>query len=323
MMKSRQSFFLVTMGLLLMTGCSNASLYKFEPGPFEILAANEIRIPDPIQQRDVTFRVLHPDGAGPFPVVVFSTGGFCPSQMYERIASHWVSHGYVFIAPNHVDSPNNPRAPGPAEMAVIVPSRIRDASLALDALDEIGQQANISGDLESDRVGIGGHSFGSGIAMMKIGMYTTEGERGAWGDAYDDRFRAAILLSPPGDSEETSADAFAGLRKPFIATGGTQDVGRIDPGGMAPGEWRRRAWLLAPPGDKYSAILDGADHYLGGLICNPERGGDPDPEAVAIVRALTLAFLDAYIKDERAAREFLLTANVSARTQGRVDYRYR
>lgn len=322
-MISRQCFFVVAISLLLMTGCSNASLYKSEPGPFQIMVANEIRIPGPLQQRDVTFRVLHPGGAGPFPVIVFSTGGFCPSQMYERIANHWVSHGYVFIAPNHVDSPNNPRAPAPAEMAVIVPSRTRDASLALDALDEIGRQANISGKIDADRVGIGGHSFGSGIAMMKIGMYTTAEERGEWGDAYDERFRAAILLSPPGDSEETSADAFAGLRTPFIATGGTEDVGRVDPGDMTPGDWRRRAWLLAPPGDKYSAILDGMDHYLGGLICNAERGGEPDPEAVAIIRALTTAFLDAYIKDEPAAKEYLLTADISAQTKGRVDYRYR
>ena len=322
-MISRQCVVLVAISLLLTAGCSNDSLYKFEPGPFEIIAANEVRITDPIQQRDVTFRVLHPDGAGPFPVVVFSSGGFCPSQMYERIANHWVSHGYVFIAPNHVDSPNNPQPPGPAEMAVIVPSRNRDVSLALDALDEIGRQADLTGKMAPDRVAIAGHSFGSGIAMFKIGMYTTEAERGAWGDAYDDRFGAAILLSPPGDSEETSADSFDGLRKPFIATGGTEDVGRIDPGDMTPGDWRRRAWLLAPPGDKYSAIIDGADHYLGGLICNPERGGDPDPEAVAIVRALTTAFLDAYIKDEPAAKEYLLTVDISAQTRGRADYRNR
>lgn len=323
MMNFRQCLCLVAISLLLISGCSKKSIYKFDPGPFAIEVADRVRIPDPIQQRDVTFRVLHPAGDGPFPVVVFSTGGFCPSQMYERIANHWVSHGYVFIAPNHIDSPNNPRSLGPAEMAVIVPSRTRDVSLALDALDEIARQAGLIGKMQPNRVAIAGHSFGSGIAMMKIGMHTTAEERGAWGDAYDARFRAAILLSPPGDSDETSPDVFAGLRKPFFATGGTRDVGRIDPGDMAPGEWRRRAWLLAPPGDKYSAIVDGADHYLGGLICNPERGGEPDPEAVAVIRALTTVFLDAYIKDEPDALAFLLTGDVSDRTQGRVDYRYR
>jgi hypothetical protein len=44
---------------------------------------------------------------------------------------------------------------------------------------------------------------------------------------------------------------------------------------------------------------------------------------VAIIRALTTAFLDAYIKDEPAAKEYLLTADISAQTRGRVDYRYR
>jgi hypothetical protein len=123
--------------------------------------------------------------------------------------------------------------------------------------------------------------------------------------------------------EQMTDNAFDGLSKPLIATGGTNDVGRVDPGEYPRAEWRTVAYQLAPPGDKYSIIVQDADHYLGGLICNPERGGEPDPEGVAIVRAMTTAFLDAYIKDDAAALEFLNSADVSDRTNGRALYQYR
>ena len=81
-------------------------------------------------------------------------------------------------------------------------------------------------------------------------------------------------------------------------------------------------YLLAPTGDKYSVITDGTDNFMGGLICNPKRGEDPDPEAAAIVRAMTTAFLDAYLKDEPAALDFLTTANVPALMNGRAIYQF-
>jgi hypothetical protein len=82
-------------------------------------------------------------------------------------------------------------------------------------------------------------------------------------------------------------------------------------------------YLLAPPGDKYAVITEGTDHYMGGLICNAKRGENPDYEAVAIVRSMTLAFLDAYIKQDAKARDFLKTVDVAASTSGKARYQYR
>jgi hypothetical protein len=57
--------------------------------------------------------------------------------------------------------------------------------------------------------------------------------------------------------EETLADnAYDGLGKPLMATGGTRDVGRVDPGDLTPGEWRTLVYRLAPPGDKYAVITE-------------------------------------------------------------------
>ena len=308
---------------LAVTACGADTLYKIEPGPFEFMVKEDAAIEDTVQQRNVTFRVMYPDGPGQFPVVVLSHGGFCPPQMYDRITGHWVSHGYIVVEPNHVDSPNNAERPGPQEMEMIVHSRVRDASLALDALDDIALKAGIANQVADHGRAISGHSFGAGVAMMKTGQNLKPGQAEHWGPADDARFEAAVYLSAPGGGEEMVDDAFDGLRAPFMATGGTQDVGRVDPGDLSPGDWRRQVFLRAPPGDKYSVIIEDADHYLGGLICRADRGGDPDPGAVEIIRTMTTAFLDAYLKNDPVAKRFLMETDVSALTNGRVDYRYR
>ena len=316
----RQSFWLCV-GLAGLAAVANGSepLYKIEPGPYETRSIDELTLNDAVQDRDVTLRLLYPDGNGPFPVVVYSTGAFCWPQMYDRVTTHWVSHGYVVLAPNHLDSPNNAEPPRPDQFANLLPSRMRDVSFIVDELDQIGQRAGIQGKIDEERIAIGGHSFGAVIAMIKTGLPLKDEYKGSWGDTYDARFQAAVLMSAPGPGmEQMAANAHRGLRKPLMATGGTNDVGRVDPGDYPREDWRRVAYQLAPPGDKYSVIVKDADHYLGGLICNPERGGKPDPDAVGIVRAMTTAFLDAYIKDDAAALKFLKTADVYSRTNGRA-----
>ena len=160
--------------------------------------------------------------------------------------------------------------------------------------------------------------------MIKTGLYLKDEFKGHWGETYDDRFQAAVLMSGVGHGmQEMASNAFDGLRKPLIATGGTKDVGRVPIGDMTPAQWRMQPFLLAPPGDRYSVITEGSNHYLGGLICNPKLGGEPDPEAVAIVRAMTTVFLDAYLKNDPAAMAYLRTVDVPGRTRGRAHYQSR
>jgi dienelactone hydrolase len=308
---------------LTSAACSQDAIYKFDPGPFEVTTIEELTFHDAVQDRDVRIRVLYPDGAGPYPVVVYSTGMFCFPQMYDLVTRHWVSHGYIVLQPNHLDSPNNVRPPTMEELEIVVQSRLRDVSFALDSLEEIGRQADIAERIDDRRFAMAGHSFGAGISMMKIGLYLKDDYDLPYGQAYDERFQAAVVMSGQGYGMEQLADnAFDGIRRPLMATGGSRDIGRVDPGGLTATEWRMQPFLLAPPGDKYALVTDGTDHYMGGLICNPKRGEGPDHEAVAIVRAMTTAFLDAYLKDDPAALDFLTTANVPALTNGKAIYQF-
>ena len=308
---------------------SGEPLYKIEPGPYAVKIIESLSVTDPIQGRDIELRILYPDGAGPFPLVVYSTGAFCLPQLYDVVTAHWVSHGYIVIVPNHLDSPNTPK-PTAKQYPIMLPSRIREVSFVLDELDVITEQAGITGLVDPGQVAVAGHSFGAVIAMSKIGLHMAEGVTLGWGDSMDTRFQAAVLMSAPGRGsgpagmeEALAENAYDGLSKPLMATGGTNDIGRVNPGGLTAAQWRTEVYNHAPPGDKYAVITEGSDHYMGGLICNADLGGEPDHAAAAIVGAMTTAFLDAYIRKDSEALSYLETVDVPERTDGGATYQRR
>jgi predicted dienelactone hydrolase len=265
-------------------------------------------------------RVAAPRDAGSHPVVVFSHGAFCYPQNYARVTDHWVTHGYIVIAPDHLDSPNNRERMGPERLARLLESRIRDLTFVADSAGRILQAAGFVARADTARMAVAGHSFGGMLAQIKAGVALKDPATGAAVSHADPRFRAAIVMSGVGPMPQMADNAFAGLAGPLIASGGTLDEGNVGSGQIFPWEWRMSPYTLAPPGDKYSVVLERGDHYLGGLICREDRGGEDDPEGVAILRALQTTFLDAYLKDDRAALRFLGTADVAALTKKRARF---
>lgn len=292
-------------------------LYKIEAGQYSTETAEAVTLRDTVQERDVTLRVIHPDAAGTFPLVVFSAGMFCFPQMYDRITEHWASHGYAVVVPNHLDSPNLGKIK-PEHLSILLSSRIRDMSFVLDALDEI--EAGIDVNVDRERIAVAGHSFGGMITMVKSGLHLKPDAYKYPGRTADDRFSAAVVMSGVGQMQQMREDAFDGLTGPLIAIGGTLDLGNVGTGVEHPWEWRMSGYTLSPPGDKYWVALENADHYLGGLICRDNRGGEADPEGVAIDRAMTTAFLDAYVREDASALKFLQTADIEALTGDRAMY---
>jgi hypothetical protein len=113
------------------------------------------------------------------------------------------------------------------------------------------------------------------------------------------------------------------LQGPLIASGGTLDEGNVGTGEIFPWQWRMAPYLLAPAGDKYYLALENSDHYLGGLICRDSKGGEDDPVAVEVVRSAQTAFLDAYIKDDRQAENWLRSGDFEALSQGRASFEFK
>lgn len=328
--------FCLAVALLFLTGCVGqqpGSGDNLTPGPYPVAHNSELVLQDPVQDRDVMLQVSWPaTGEGPFPLVVFSHGAFCYPQQYRRITDFWVSHGYVVVLPNHFDSPNRGKLK-PAEIAKMLDGRVRDMSFVLDSVGEIEQAIpELQGRIDADRAAAAGHSFGGMIAMVKTGLHMQTADGTRLPEWADQRFTAAVVMSGvgfvPGNPRTPQInfmtdDAFAGLTGPLIANGGTLDEGNVGTGVTYPWEWRMSPYTLAPAGDKYSLVLQDADHYLGGLICRENRGGEDDPEAVRVIRATQKAFLDAYLKDDRAAESWLRSTDLESLSAGRAELSYK
>lgn len=330
----RNTFALSILAVLLAacTSMSQADKDWSRPGPFKVRHNTELVFYDLIQERDVQLQVAWPSGKGPYPVVVFSHGAFCYPQQYARVTDFWVSHGYIVIFPDHLDSPNGPKM-RPTDIPKMLTARSHDMSFMLDSLDDIEARIpELEGRIDHDRAVAAGHSFGGMIAMLKLGLKMESQTDGTLVDMADDRFKAAIVMSGVGEMQPMkslpqvptmSADAFDGLTQALIASGGTRDEGNVGTGELYPWEWRMSAYTLAPTGDKYAVVLQDADHYLGGLICRSNKGGDDDPVAVEVVRAAQTAFLDAYVKRDQAALEWLRTYDFGAMSDGRATLEYK
>ncbi len=64
-------------------------------------------------------------------------------------------------------------------------------------------------------------------------------------------------------------------------------------------------------------MLDGGDHYFGGLI-QKEVDAEPDHGGLAIFNAASTAFLDAVTKDDPLAHAWLDTVDIGEATDGRA-----
>jgi hypothetical protein len=271
-----------------------------------------------------------PDGRDPVGVVLFCHGLGSNGGEYAALSSHWARHGYLVIHPTFQDciqavaraEPGlglDPDAdltgwtgmPGVrARMHEILhapPSwlaRLATAGVVMDALPDI-LHATCGRPGGALPAAIAGHSFGAYTAQLLAGVEIDlpgDGPR----SFRDRRFQAALLLSAQGRDQQGLRDgSWDAMDGPALTMTGTLDQGAKG------GDWRWKSepYELAPPSAKYLAILDGADHFLGGFA---DRAGQRQvPAQKKAVEQLTLAVLDAHLLGRQAALEWLTTIDTA------------
>jgi len=136
----------------------------------------------------------------------------------------------------------------------------------------------------------------------------------------DERIKAAVMISPQGPNDSITPDAYQDLQGPMLMITGDHDgtpiKGREDKAGV----WRKQAFDHAPTGDTYLLWIDGAHHGFGGITGNMRWGGaGPEaPDHVYFVKSTALAFFDAYLRDDVAAKAYLHSDQLREETDGKA-----
>ncbi len=292
------------------------------------------------RNKDIRLSIEYPvRPAGPHPLIVFSPQFRLTNRDYVGLSSFWASRGYVVIRASHADT-GEESSQTPADWR----NRVRDLTYVLDSLPQLTQRyPELGGKIDETKIAVAGHGYGSFAALLLGGVQTFPGAvRYA-----DPRIKAVIAISPPGVSETRglTRESWANVTVPVLFLTGNADQGALE---SETPEWRREAFALAPAGDKWLVVLQGARHgtFTGrfdgmldaaarerartrGDVIRPEdtnvtRDGQriSREESVAFRqqdvfntgRGIALAFLDAYLRADAEGRKALENAGTRAGT---------
>lgn len=213
--------------------------------------------------------------------------------------------------------------------------RVRDVKLVIDSLGDLETRfPELKGKMDHNKIGVGGHSYGALTTMLIAGAhtFTTPPVTGA-----DPRVKAGLAMSPQGvfDKLGLTAESWRDVKIPMMYMTGSLDRGSVE---GQDAEWRRTAFTNSPAGDKYFVLIEGARHssFAGSsygavpvdmqqtmmeTVYDPRTGRQeltPVTRGVAprygpandrnvqrTIRIVSLAYWDAYLKGEAAAKEQL------------------
>lgn len=294
--------------------------YSGKEGPYEVRSLL-INWEDRARSRIIPVKVYFPDDvAGKLPVILFSHGLGGSRQGYAFLGRNWASHGYVSVHIQHSGSDDSVWRGSPASEIMdrlreasrnprAAQDRYQDVKFALDQLTELHRSAKLDGEpnplagrLDLDRIGMAGHSFGALTTLAAVGQLVGMPRA----DHSDPRIRAAIPMSAPVPAWRLNLDQdYAAIRVPLMHMTGTLDDSPI--GGTRAAD-RRIPFDRIEHAEQFLIIFRGGDHMIFGgrsgmLGRLSERS--KDAEFHRLILAASLAFWDAYLREDAEARRWL------------------
>lgn len=248
-----------------------------------------------------------------FPVILFSHGLGGSVEAGALWGEHWSANGYIVIHIQHLGSDDSLWNQLTDRIEAL--KKLRQAATANQlvdrtfdvrfVIDELSRRPELS-NADVARIGMSGHSFGALTTQALVGQKF----RANAPQVVDTRLRAAIAFSPTVRNRVDAESQFGEVTLPFMSVTGTLD-GEVLGFGSAPEE-RTRPFYAMPAGRKYLVVFKGADHMAFSGATTPQSGparvqgsAAVDPHVQRATAALTLAFWDAFLKNDPRAERWL------------------
>lgn len=277
--------------------------------------------------KQLPVRISYPVGKTRFPVIVFSHGNGSKGDMYKGFTDYWASHGYVVIQPTHMDSTSlgfKTKRDNMREMyqqiLQVTDTRRQDMSFIVDSLDLIETIVpDLKDKLDRTKLVAAGHSMGAATAMIVAGMTLLNPMDGYAETSDETRFKVLLMISDPGTMTLMPKEPWKGVRVPTLISTGTKDFSDVGSDRIkAPFKYKIPDSLTRSLSPHHYVLIEGADHYLGGLICRTDVPGPPQHEALRIAAATSITFLDAYVKNDLNAWRSMRFGDLNAATKGKA-----
>jgi predicted dienelactone hydrolase len=240
------------------------------------------------RSRDVPATVYVPaERSGPLPVVVFSHGIGEDRDSYAWLGEALARNGFVSVHVTHAGTDRAVLERGYRHLYRAVKqkenwvNRPLDVSFAIDSLREIPEA-------DAHRIAVAGHSAGAFTAFAVAGLRMQEGT------LRDERVRAAIPMSMPRLDGVVPEGGYDGVAVPTLNLTGTCDTSLIY---RTFPRHRRIPFESAKSSQQSLVTLQGANH--DSFVVRDRH----EPAIVAV----TIAFLRAWLLDDRDARAWFAT----------------
>ena len=279
--------------------------------------------------RKVSYKVYCPTETAhaPFPVIIWSHGLGGSRDGAGFISRFIAAHGYIIVHIQHPGTDSTlwegkPGHPWDVIRATHIPrsatlQRFKDVPFALSKLSSL----ECASFMDMTRVGMSGHSFGGMTTQVMAGQHRVGGTHQY--SLFQNIFKAGIVYSPSPYQQKkgyTPQDIYGGIQIPLLMMTGTEDDSPLENFGY---QERLDVFNYSGGPDQHLVVLDHGDHMVyngsrGKLDANPKR--DVHEE---IIKILSLAFWDAYLKDDDVAKHWLTDGNVSNWLADEATYQFR
>jgi predicted dienelactone hydrolase len=285
----------------------------------------DLSVHDAARNRDIPVRIYSPSKNASAPVVLFSHGLGGSRGGGKYLGEQWAARGYVAVFVQHPGSDDAvwKNAAPEERMAAMREAaslenfllRVRDIPAVLDQLEVWNKSGPLAGRMDLTTVGMSGHSFGavtteavSGETLPLSGTKLT-----------DARIHAAVIMSPSPPKSESAERAFAAVKIPWLLMTGTKDIAPI---GAADLNSRLAVFPALHGASKYEVVLNNAEHSAFTDRALPGDHEARNPNHHRVILALSTAFWDAYLQNNKDALAWLNGTGPRSVMESADDWKY-